>query len=211
MSDQQHRFALEMLELLPMDGWDTIIDIGAGPGYQAEWFAQQGKSVTAFDMVPPRVDVPYVTGDAHALPFDDESFDAAWTHHAFEHIRDPLGALLEVSRVLKPNGYLFFTVPDTDGVVSSGHINRYDMPLVVYQLAMCGFDTLTGCFGKFRSHLRAVVQKIDTPKRLCSDVQVLLASGRLPNSVGQDVMETGRFRKSSLVTKWLDGSTHRYR
>ena len=57
MTDQQHRFALELLEQLPMDGWDTVLDIGAGPGYQAQWFAQQGKSVTAFDMVPPRVDV----------------------------------------------------------------------------------------------------------------------------------------------------------
>lgn len=210
MSDQQHRFALEMLELLPMGGWDTIIDIGAGPGYQAEWFAQQGKSVTAFDMVPPRVDVPYVTGDAHALPFDDESFDAAWTHHAFEHIRDPLGALLEVSRVLKPNGYLFFTVPQIEGVISSGHINSYDMPLVVYHLAMCGFDTNNGWFGKFRSHLRAVVRKIDTPAALDTSVASLHQRGRLPASCSDTIVRTGRFDPAALSTTWLDGSEHSY-
>lgn len=210
MSGQQHTFALELLESLPLDGWDSVLDIGAGPGFQTQWFVQQGKDAKAVDLCPPRVDVPWVNADAHALPFDDASVDAVWTHHAFEHIRDPLGGLMEISRVLKPGGYLFFTVPDTDGVVSNGHINRYDMPLVVYHLAMCGFDTLTGCFGKFRSHLRAVVQKIDTPATLYSDVQVLLAAGRLPSSVRDDVMRTGRFRKSSLVTKWLDGSTHNY-
>lgn len=196
MTDQQHRFALEFLEQLPLDGFDSVLDIGAGPGFQTQWFIQQGKDAKAVDLCPPRVDVPWVNADAHTLPFNDASVDAVWTHHAFEHIRDPLGALLEASRVLKPGGYLFFTVPDTDGVVSNGHINRYDMPLVVYHLAMCGFDTLTGCFGKFRSHLRAVVRKIDTPDGPCS--------------VRDDVMRTGRFRKSSLVTKWLDGSTHNY-
>lgn len=210
MADQQHRFALEFLEQLPLGEFDSVLDIGAGPGYQTQWLIENGKQAVAFDLVPPRVDVPNAQGDAHALPFDDASVDAVWTHHAFEHMRDPLGGLMEISRVLKPGGYLFFTVPDTDGVISNGHINRYDMPLVVYHLAMCGFDTLTGCFGKFRSHLRATVRKIDTPDGPCSDVRTLLASGRLPSSVSDDVMRTGRFRKSSLVTKWLDGSTHRY-
>lgn len=207
MSDQQHRFALEFLEQLPLDQFDSVLDIGAGPGYQTQWLIERGKRATAVDLVEPVVALPdWVRADAHALPMQDESVDAVWTHHAFEHIRDPLGALMEVSRVLRPGGLLFFTVPDTDGVISNGHINRYDMPLVVYHLAMCGFDAKAGCFGKFRSHLRAVVRKASTPDTPCSDVRLL----RLPDSVSEDVRQTGRFRKSSLVTKWLDGSTHRY-
>lgn len=206
VSNQQHRFALEFLNQLPMEGWGTVLDIGAGPGYQTQWFQEHGKQATAFDLSPPIEDVPFVTGDAHELPFENESFDAVWTHHVFEHVRDPLGVLLETNRVLKPNGYLFFTVPDTDGVVSSGHINRYDMTLVVYHLAMCGFDVRAGYFGRFRSHLRAVVRKNATPEALMQNVDKL----QLPVSCDETVRQTGRFTKGSLVTTWLDGTTHRY-
>lgn len=211
MTDQQHRFALEILDRLPLDGWNTVLDIGAGPGYQTQWFLDHGKEAWAVDLAAPILPVPFVRADAHALPQADSSVDAVWTHHAFEHMRDPLGALMEVSRVLRPGGWLFFTVPDTDGVISSGHINRYDMALVVYHLAMCGFDAANGHFGKYRSHLRAAVRKIDTPATLDTTVTSLWKRGRLPASVGNDVTKTGRFSNSSLSTTWLDGSKHHYR
>lgn len=199
MSDQQHRFALEFLGQLPMDGWTSVLDIGAGPGYQTEWFLQQGKLTTAVDLTPPKVDVPYREADAHALPFTAQSVDAVWSHHMLEHVRDPLGVLLEMSRVLRPGGYLFLTVPDTDGVVSTGHINRYDMSLVVYHLAMCGFDTRVGTFRKARSHLRSVVQKIDTPTELDTNVRSLWDRGRLPDCVGPTVLSTGRFTRQQFA------------
>jgi len=36
--EQQHRFALEFLEKIPMNKFDSIIDIGAGEGLQSAWF-----------------------------------------------------------------------------------------------------------------------------------------------------------------------------
>lgn len=200
MTNQQHNFALEFLRTIPLAGIRTLLDIGAGPGYQTQWFIEQGVQATAVDLQPPVADVPYIQGDAEHLPVPNGSADAVWTHHAFEHMLSPLRALAEVNRVLNPGGWLFFTVPDTGGVVSSGHINRYDMPTVIYHLAMCGFDCTGGYFQRQRSHLRAAVRKVG-PATLETSVSKLLPL--LPASCHAMIRETGRFDLASLETKWF--------
>ena len=45
------------------------------------------------------------------LTFESESFDLVITSNIFEHVRKPLIAFMEVSRVLKPGGAHIFTVP----------------------------------------------------------------------------------------------------
>jgi len=47
-----------------------------------------------------------VVGDAHHLPFDDETFDAVVVMNAFEHYHDPRQVAAEIFRVLKPGGRL---------------------------------------------------------------------------------------------------------
>lgn len=44
--------------------------------------------------------------DSHALPFDDDSFEAIIVLNAFEHYRDPPRVAAELHRVLKPGGKL---------------------------------------------------------------------------------------------------------
>jgi SAM-dependent methyltransferase len=48
-----------------------------------------------------------VVGDAHHLPFGDETFDAVVTLNTFEHLYDPTRAAAEIHRVLKPGGRVF--------------------------------------------------------------------------------------------------------
>jgi SAM-dependent methyltransferase len=47
-----------------------------------------------------------LVADAHVLPFDDSSFDAAIVMNAFEHFREPDKVAAELRRVLKPDGRL---------------------------------------------------------------------------------------------------------
>jgi len=54
-------------------------------------------------------------GDAQYLKsIEDETYDFVHSSHCLEHLYNPYIALLHWIRILKPNGYLIFTVPDED-------------------------------------------------------------------------------------------------
>src|SRR5262249_17528085 len=53
--------------------------------------------------------VEYRRGDAHALPFPDDSFDAARSERVFQHLADPAVALREMGRVTRPGRRVVLT------------------------------------------------------------------------------------------------------
>jgi len=54
-------------------------------------------------------------GDAQEMfSEDDEIYDFVHSSHCLEHLDDPVLALHNWLRILKPNGYLIITVPDED-------------------------------------------------------------------------------------------------
>jgi len=57
-------------------------------------------------------DVDIRQAAAERLPFGDGAFDVAWMGEVLEHVRDGLGLLGEVARVLVPGGLLVGTTPD---------------------------------------------------------------------------------------------------
>jgi len=54
----------------------------------------------------------YVVGTAEKLPFDDDSFDLVTCQLVMIHIADPMIALAEMRRVLRPGGILLAAEPD---------------------------------------------------------------------------------------------------
>jgi SAM-dependent methyltransferase len=109
----EHRIALEMLALEPAD---RVLDVACGPGNFTRAFARAAPAglVVGLDASKPMLDravvednppnVSYVRGDAHALPFKDDSFDAVCCFAALYFISDPLQAVDEIVRVLAPGG-----------------------------------------------------------------------------------------------------------
>jgi SAM-dependent methyltransferase len=61
--------------------------------------------------LPGRQLVRYPETDMHALPFADGTFDIVVHSDTLEHVENPVHALGECRRVLKPDGALGFTVP----------------------------------------------------------------------------------------------------
>jgi SAM-dependent methyltransferase len=66
-------------------------------------------SVASFAGTEGKVDF---LSDATALPIPDNSLDYLCSSHVLEHIPNPLAALFEWHRVLKPGGKLYLVVPD---------------------------------------------------------------------------------------------------
>jgi ubiquinone/menaquinone biosynthesis C-methylase UbiE len=52
-----------------------------------------------------------IVSDITAIPEPDASFDAIMCIEVFEHLPDPLKALCEFTRLLRPQGYLILTAP----------------------------------------------------------------------------------------------------
>ena len=61
---------------------------------------------------PGGADVRFDTGSVYALDLADESFDIVHAHQVLQHLTDPVGALREMRRVLRPDGVL--AVRDSD-------------------------------------------------------------------------------------------------
>jgi ubiquinone/menaquinone biosynthesis C-methylase UbiE len=97
-----------------------MLDVASGPGYAAARAAERGASVVGVDIAEAMTalasrlhpQVEFVQGDAEALPFTDESFDAVVGNFALLHLGRPEQAAAEFVRVLKAGGRLALTVWD---------------------------------------------------------------------------------------------------
>ncbi|MFG1704067.1 class I SAM-dependent methyltransferase [Nonomuraea sp. M3C6] len=94
-----------------------ILEVAPGPGYLSIALARTGDyTVTGLDIsetfvriardkaAEAGVEVDFRLGNASAMPFDDESFDFIVCTAAFKNFSDPVGALQEMHRVLRPGG-----------------------------------------------------------------------------------------------------------
>lgn len=84
----------------------AVLDVGSGSGYLQDIV----ENYTGFDIAAAAArhyHKRFVAGTATAMPFADNTFDAAWSIWVLEHIPNPETALTEIRRVVKPGGLLF--------------------------------------------------------------------------------------------------------
>ena len=103
----------------PQAGW-RIADIGCGPGAFAEALSSRGAQVTAIDSAPAMLaavaarslGAELVEADALSLPLPSSSYDAACLVQVLEYVSDPVAAVREAGRIVRPGGAVL--VADTD-------------------------------------------------------------------------------------------------
>jgi demethylmenaquinone methyltransferase/2-methoxy-6-polyprenyl-1,4-benzoquinol methylase len=85
-----------------------ILDLGSGTGAAADVFGK--REVVALDPVPEMLalsPIPErVVAYGESLPFDDESFDGAFSAYVFRNLVSIPDTLAEVARILKPGAAL---------------------------------------------------------------------------------------------------------
>jgi ubiquinone/menaquinone biosynthesis C-methylase UbiE len=117
----RHQWVEEQLKKLP-SGW-RILDAGAGEQqyrnfcshlkYVSQDFAayEPEKVETGLQMPSWNYGKLDIISDITSIPEKEESFDAILCTEVFEHIPDPIAAIKEFSRLLRPGGKLILTAP----------------------------------------------------------------------------------------------------
>jgi ubiquinone/menaquinone biosynthesis C-methylase UbiE len=128
-----HRMWRTALRMLPVPPGSNLLDVGSGLGILAFEIAAnlqvhiQGvdidqrfvkHSMVLLDRIDERqlfttgATVQFAEGDVRELAFDDDSFDLAFIRELLQFLSDPVQAVAELYRVVKPGGYA--CVSDTD-------------------------------------------------------------------------------------------------
>jgi SAM-dependent methyltransferase len=104
--------------LLPAVDGLLCLDLGCGEGHNTRLLAGRGARVVAVDVAElfiaaageARPGIRYLIGDGAFLPFRGPSFDAVTAFMSLMDVADPERTLLEVARVLRPGGFVQFSV-----------------------------------------------------------------------------------------------------
>jgi SAM-dependent methyltransferase len=120
MSSRVGRFVEELRSLVPAPA--CILDFGCGTGQIAQALAAEGWKVLGCDIsrgmlerAPRSGSANWVQVDAQtapALPFADASFDAVIASSVYEYVAAPADSFRELARILRPGGWILFSVPD---------------------------------------------------------------------------------------------------
>jgi ubiquinone/menaquinone biosynthesis C-methylase UbiE len=173
----------------------TLLDCGCGPGAITLGLAEAVApgQVVGVDREPSMIaracalvpegqvaQVRFQVGDVGALPFPASTFDAVFTCAVLEHLSDPVQALQEMGRVLKPGGLV--------GVVSTD----WSAPLIsppdpavhqFFALFERGFQHYGGSLQRGR-HLRRQLRQAGLTVR---SVTAACSSASTPEAVWQMV------------------------
>ena len=132
-----------------------VLDAGSGEGQYAHYFKRQrycGVDLAVGDVLwdYSRLDA---VADLAALPFRENTFDAALHIVTIEHLREPGCALAEIARTLRPGGLLLVAAPHEWEVHQAPHdYFRYTRYGLTYLLEKSGYELvdLRAAGGYFR-------------------------------------------------------------
>lgn len=136
---------------LPKGG--KLLDIGCGYGFFLSKMKAMGWQTYGIDVS--ETAVSYASGNGFDVSlgtldnirYENNSFDVVTMFYVLEHLPNPLNALKEVRRILKPNGLLLLRVPHTTPIVRILSLlkiknNLYDPPFHLNDFSLCSMKVV---------------------------------------------------------------------
>ena len=176
----------EYRERVCADLFGEVLEIGFGSGLNVPFYPPAITKVTAIEpsdtawrIASKRINassVPVERGelDAQRLPYPDATFDAALTTWTLCTIPDPIAALREVLRVLKPGGRLHFV---EHGLAPDPKVQRWQHRFNGLERRLVGGCNLN----------RPIVALIEQAGFKVADVEEFYEKGA-PKTVGADTL-----------------------
>lgn len=141
-----------------------VLDLGCGNGGYSHTMADAGAQVISVDIRCTAPDPPaFVLADAMQLPFDSSCFPVVFCASLIEHVPDPAQLLVEIKRVLSPDGVVYLSFPPFYTPVGGHHLKPYHLlgerwALRLSKYKADGYATACGEWGLFPLTLRRARQ-----------------------------------------------------
>ena len=95
-----------------------ILDVGSGSGVFLAYAQSMGWDVYGTEITKWGIEhakekfgLNLFFGDLASAKYKDNFFDVVHINHVLEHVYNPMSLIIEIKRVLKPDGYLYIEVP----------------------------------------------------------------------------------------------------
>lgn len=190
-----------MLKAAQLTGQEQLLDAGSGTGHTALTFAPHVRQVVAIDLSEKMLgqgrklavernlgNIDFRQGDVEQLPFDAATFDVITTRYSAHHWPNPLGALAEFRRVLRPNGrlllgdivspeeYLIDTHFQTIELLRDpSHVRDHTLTQWREMLDKAGFHTEVAHTWEVEIDFTSWIQRINTPPQHAAMIRTILA------------------------------------
>jgi len=190
-----------------------LLDCGCGPGGITVGLAQRvspgeviGVDVVGVQLERARerasaanVRATFREASAYSLPFRDAEFDAVFSHALFEHLAEPLKALGEIHRVLKPGGCVGLRSPDWGGFVLHPWSEKLANALAGYQAMQRsnGGDVFAG--RKLAAGLR---QTGFGRVQASASYEVYPSAALISDYLAQQLDSSGRIESAAVLREW---------
>ncbi len=149
------------------DKQDKVLEVGCGDGKICNWLSGWGFNIEAIDISKEAIKlakklktkVKFYVGDIFCLKKPNNYYDAVYSLHVMEHIKNVEEDLKEIKRILKRKGKLIVRIPNSDSFEAKiagnnwfhwdepYHINHWKYGEFVELLKNTGFKNIKVNFG----------------------------------------------------------------
>lgn len=145
LSEHKSRYLSDLKQIYKYTKEEKMLEVGSYPYHMTFLLKKLGYDVTGIDLNIERLNkfissnhlkIKQADVQQDKLPFKDNTFDLIIFNEVFEHLTNPIHALIECNRVLKKNGTFILTTP-----------NLYFLPQIVSYLF--GRGAMTNPFRQF--------------------------------------------------------------
>lgn len=123
-------------DLASLPAQSNVLCVGGGGALDTMIKDAPSASCISIDIDPDRK--PDMVMDVTALTFEDSTFDAVYMMEVLEHVNEPVAALAEIERVLKPGGRFVMSTPFVFGI--------HEAPYDFWRFTRHGLDHLLAKF-----------------------------------------------------------------
>jgi len=217
-----------------MESISRMVDLGCqSEGLDLQWWANAETNDDSFTpleikctgvnsidkLIVKHKGITFQKGNVQDFNKTKKPFDVLWCHDVLQYLTNPYQALANWWHIAAQDAMMIIAVPQTTNVefnmleynAQMNHKHHFTMPMLIYMLAVNGWDCKSGFFKKdigdpwlyaivYRSDVEPMDPAITNLYNLAEETDLL------PDSAIKSIHKYGMLRQRDLFQPWLDKS-----